>query len=63
MKKIGFLVLFLFLNACAPKMYRLTKPQTPADEKKLGVVAFGLYLVNPPGDGALSKLFNPNDAI
>ena len=63
MKKIGFLVPFLFLNACAPKMYRLTKPQTPADEKKLGVVAFGLYLVNPPGDGALSKLFNPNDAI
>ena len=63
MKKITLLILFLFLSACAPKMYRLTKPQTPADEKNFGVVAFGLYIVNPPADGILTKIFNPNDAI
>ena len=32
-------------------------------KKNFGVVAFGLYIVNPPADGILTKIFNPNDAI
>ncbi|EPG75405.1 hypothetical protein LEP1GSC058_1912 [Leptospira fainei serovar Hurstbridge str. BUT 6] len=44
-------------------MYRLTKPQNAAAEKQYGLVAYGLYLVNPGSKSSIAKFFDTNDQV